>query len=63
MFGPDYAETLRRWRRSFEAAWPPIEKLGVDERFRRMWRYYLAYCETGFDTGRIDVGLFAMDRA
>jgi cyclopropane-fatty-acyl-phospholipid synthase len=63
MFGPDYAETLRRWRRSFEAAWPPIEKLGVDERFRRMWRYYLAYCETGFDTGRIDVGLFAMDQA
>jgi len=63
MFGPDYAETLRRWRRSFEGAWPAIERLGFDERFRRMWRYYLAYCETGFDTGRIDVGLFAMDRA
>ena len=62
MFGRDYAETLRRWRLTFEAAWPAIEKLDFDERFRRMWRYYLVYCEAGFDVGRIDVGLFAMDR-
>jgi cyclopropane-fatty-acyl-phospholipid synthase len=62
MFGGDYAETLRRWRLAFEAAWPAIEKLDFDERFRRMWRYYLVYCEAGFDVGRIDVGLFAMDR-
>lgn len=62
MFGADYAETLRRWRCTFEASWPEIEALGFDERFRRMWRYYLAYCEAGFDAGRIDVGLFALDR-
>lgn len=62
MFGGDYAETLRRWRNAFEAAWPVIEKLGFDEQFRRMWRYYLVYCEAGFDVGRIDVGLFAMER-
>jgi cyclopropane-fatty-acyl-phospholipid synthase len=62
MFGMDYAETLRRWRAAFEASWSRIESLGFDEQFRRMWRYYLVYCETGFDLGRIDVGLFALDR-
>jgi len=52
--GLHYACTLKIWRRSFEAAWPDILALGFDERFRRMWRYYLAYCEAGFTTGRID---------
>lgn len=50
-FGADYAETLRRWRIAFDAAAAP----GKDERFRRLWRYYLAYCEAGFLSGRIDV--------
>lgn len=54
-FGPHYARTLALWRRSFEAAWPQIQTHGFDERFRRMWRYYLAYCEAGFNKGRIDV--------
>ena len=54
-FGPDYAETLRRWRTNFDAAWPEISTLGFDERFKRMWHYYLAYCEAGFDHGAIDV--------
>ncbi len=62
MFGGDYAETLRRWRVAFESSWSKIERRGFDEQFRRMWRYYLVYCETGFDLGRIDVGLFALDR-
>ncbi len=53
--GPHYARTLALWRRSFEAAWPEVHELGFDERFQRMWRYYLAYCEAGFGTGRIDV--------
>ncbi len=53
--GLHYARTLKIWGRSFEAAWPDILLLGFDERFRRMWRYYLAYCEAGFKTGRIDV--------
>ncbi len=57
-FGPDYAETLRQWRQSFEEAWPRIAALGFDERFRRMWNYYLTYCEVGFDTGVIDVGIY-----
>ncbi|MBC6441488.1 MAG: class I SAM-dependent methyltransferase [Rhodospirillales bacterium] len=62
-FGADYAETLRRWRHAFEEAWPSIESASFDERFRRMWLYYLTYCEVGFDTGRINVGLFALDRS
>lgn len=64
MHGPSYAETLRRWRESFETAWPDIVRmeLGFDERFRRMWHYYLAYCEAGFRTGRIDGIQFAMSK-
>ena len=54
-FGLHYAHTLKIWRRAFETAWPQVRALGFDERFRRMWRYYLAYCEAGFKTGRIDV--------
>ena len=54
-FGEDYADTLAEWGDRFEAAWTDIRKQGFDERFRRMWRYYLAYCEAGFRTGRTDV--------
>ncbi len=55
-FGMDYAETLREWRRRFDAA----ERAGrlparLDVRFRAMWRYYLMYCEGGFRGGGIDV--------
>lgn len=53
--GSDYAETLRRWRRAFHAAEAPVERLGYGARFRRMWDYYLAYCETGFESGSIDL--------
>lgn len=61
-FGLSYAETLRRWDRDFVDAWPAIRDQGFDERFRRMWRYYLCYCEVGFDIGRIDVGHFTIVR-
>ncbi|MDC7788599.1 cyclopropane-fatty-acyl-phospholipid synthase [Rhodoplanes sp. TEM] len=57
-FGQSYARTLAEWRHRFLAAWPAIEPHGFDRRFRRMWEYYLAYCETGFRLGVIDVGLF-----
>jgi cyclopropane-fatty-acyl-phospholipid synthase len=50
---PHYAETLRRWGLSFEAAETELEALGYDERFRRLWRLYLAYCEAGFAERRI----------
>jgi len=58
MFGEDYAETLHRWHTDFNAAWPQIRELGFDEGFARIWRYYLAYCEAGFRSGRCDVGQF-----
>lgn len=59
-FGASYALTLAAWRRRFLAAWPGIAPLGFDERFRRLWEYYLCYCEAGFRTGRIDVGLYRL---
>jgi len=61
-FGRSYAETLRRWDRAFQDNWPKIKALGFDARFYRMWRYYLAYCEVGFDYGQIDVGHFLIER-
>jgi cyclopropane-fatty-acyl-phospholipid synthase len=54
-FGQDYADTLKAWLRGFDAAWESIAPLGFDERFRKLWRFYLAYCEAGFRTGRTDL--------
>jgi cyclopropane-fatty-acyl-phospholipid synthase len=62
MFGRSYARTCHLWARRFEEAWPDIMRLGFDERFRRLWLYYLAYCEAGFRTDRIDVGRFVLSR-
>lgn len=61
-FGPDYARTLAIWRDRFGAAWPDLQALGFDERFRRLWNYYLAYCEAGFSTGNIDVRQMVFQR-
>jgi cyclopropane-fatty-acyl-phospholipid synthase len=61
-FGGDYAETLRRWARAFEAAHAGVRALGHDERFVRLWRFYLAYCEAGFDSGRTDVIQYRLRR-
>ena len=55
IFGQDYAKTLATWRNNFRAAWPSLMPLGFDDRFRRLWEYYLAYCEAGFLSGNIDV--------
>ena len=59
-FGDSYALTLAEWRRRFLQAWPKIEQLGFGVPFRRMWEYYLAYCEAGFRTGYLDVNLYAI---
>ncbi|MDW5596502.1 cyclopropane-fatty-acyl-phospholipid synthase family protein [Conexibacter stalactiti] len=48
-----YVPTLAAWRRNFVAAWPELEGRGYDERFRRVWELYLAYCEAGFAERRI----------
>jgi cyclopropane-fatty-acyl-phospholipid synthase len=57
-FGLSYARTLAEWRTRFDRAWPTIKDLGFDERFRRLWDYYLVYCEAGFEAGWVDVGLY-----
>ncbi len=62
-FGLSYAYTLAEWRRRFHAAWPAIAQLGFDARFRRLWDYYLCYCEAGFREGTVDVGLYVLERA
>jgi cyclopropane-fatty-acyl-phospholipid synthase len=54
-FGRDYARTLETWLGRFDRVADQVTKMGFDERFRRMWRYYLAYCAAGFSTGRTDV--------
>lgn len=61
-FGADYAETLRRWRESFLAERGPILQLGFDERFMRIWEFYLAYCEAAFAQGNIDVVQYTLQR-
>jgi len=61
-FGLDYARTLATWNQSFQAAWPELSQLGFDQRFRRLWQYYFAYCEAGFKAGWTDVRQFALSR-
>ena len=54
-FGQNYADTLAEWASRFEGAWDDIKGLGFDEKFRRLWRFYLSYCEAGFRTERTNV--------
>jgi cyclopropane-fatty-acyl-phospholipid synthase len=60
MFGQSYARTLAEWQQRFQRAWPSMQSLGFDVRFKRMWEYYLAYCETGFRLGTLDVGQYKL---
>ncbi len=62
-FGQDYADTLSQWSKRFEAAWDDIRPLGFDERFRRLWKFYLAYCEAGFRTERTNVIQLGLSRS
>ncbi|MBS1163978.1 MAG: SAM-dependent methyltransferase [Proteobacteria bacterium] len=60
-FGLSYVRTLADWRHRFEAAWPKIAEIGYSAAFKRLWSYYLAYCEAGFRGGQIDVSLYALE--
>jgi cyclopropane-fatty-acyl-phospholipid synthase len=60
--GPDYARTLAHWRETFLARWETVAALGFDETFRRMWEFYLAYCEAGFRVGYLDVHQLSLQR-
>jgi len=54
-FGNSYDITLRRWHETFNNKWDQITALGFDERFRRMWNFYLTSCAATFDSGNCDV--------
>ena len=57
-----YARTLHLWRERFLGQWPRIHAQGFDETFRRMWEFYLAYCEAGFRSGYLGVSQLQMTR-
>ncbi|WP_435848788.1 class I SAM-dependent methyltransferase [Streptomyces lavendulae] len=59
-YGAHYAQTLRLWRERFAERSERVAELGFDERFRRMWTFYLAYCEAGFASGYLDVHQFLL---
>jgi cyclopropane-fatty-acyl-phospholipid synthase len=61
-FGRDYAETLRRWRADFHRHIQAVQRLGFDERFQRIWEFYLAYCEAAFDMGNTNVVQYTLRR-
>ena len=62
-FGHDYAETLRRWRDVFLTRRNAVLSKGFDERFIRIWEFYLAYCESAFDENNIDVVQYTLQKS
>lgn len=62
-FGQDYAMTLAEWRRRFLAAWDEIVAMGFDEKFKKLWQFYLSYCEAGFKAATTDVMQIRLARA
>ncbi len=59
-YSDDYAKTLSIWRNNFLRAWNNIAPLGFDEYFKRMWEFYLSYCEAGFKSKNIDLIQFSL---
>ena len=54
-FGESYSQTLRRWHDTFNDKWDQIAHMGFDDRFRRMWNFYLTSCAATFHSGNCDV--------
>ncbi len=61
-FGPSYSQTLRRWHQTFDEKWDSIANLGFDDRFRRMWNFYLTSCAAAFEGGICDVTQITITR-
>jgi len=61
-FSESYSRTLREWRETFNSRWDEVAKLGFDQRFHRMWNFYLAVCAAGFRAGTTNVMQFALRR-
>lgn len=62
MFGEHYAKTIKHWKKSFDNSWNNIRTCGFDNTFKRLWKYYLSYCEGGFRSGNINVGQFLIKK-
>jgi cyclopropane-fatty-acyl-phospholipid synthase len=62
-FGLDYALTLQHWRESFDRETKALSALGFDAAFRRLWRFYLSYCEAGFAEKELDAGQWTLSHA
>ena len=61
-FGPSYGLTLRRWHETFNEKWDQVAALGFDDRFRRMWDFYLTSCAATFDSRNCDVTQITVTR-
>ena len=61
-FGKSYSDTLRRWHETFNARWEDVARLGFDDRFRRMWNFYLTSCAGAFQSGQCDVTQITVTR-
>ena len=61
-FGKSYALTLRRWHDTFNEKWDQVSAIGFDERFKRMWDFYLTSCAATFDSGNCDVTQITVTR-
>ncbi len=61
-FGESYSQTLRRWHETFNAKWDDISALGFDDKFRRMWNFYLTSCAATFHSGNCDVTQITITR-
>ena len=61
-FGKSYAKTLKIWNQKFQNSWSKIADQGFSTKFKRMWEYYLAYCEVGFITNATDVSQFSIKK-
>jgi len=61
-FGQSYAKTLNMWNNQFQNSWQDLLQLGFNKRFKRMWEFYLAYCETGFISKSTDVSHFLINK-
>ncbi len=61
-FGLSYAKTLNLWNQQFQNSWDDLSQLGFNKRFKRMWEFYLSYCETGFISKSTDVSHFLIHR-
>ena len=61
-FGKSYAQTLSLWNVKFQSSWHDLSNMGFNLKFKRMWEFYLSYCETGFISKSTDVSHFLINK-